>query len=324
MLRITHEQENIRAALRFGLGGGPGGDQREVDIADAELGLRLAIATGTFWMLSGAREGSAWLDRAITVAAPLPPKIQAKAYYWSGVLLEEQHRPGEAEKCLDQSLVRFRQLGDRTWQARVLNSLGVVIRSRGELARARDLLLESLEIRRDVGPPDRLAAVLSNLGVIAIDEGDLPAAREHLEASLAIDRANGNLDGVATGLGNLASAALREGQTAEAERLIGESLRLFLRVGDVLGIADDLEHAAEAASARGHELQAATLIGAVHALRTSEGLTMPVVEAERYQSMVHRVREALGGEAFEQAYSAGSKMDRESAVGMALAGLTST
>ena len=321
MLRITHEQENIRAALRFGLGGSAGGDQREVDTADLELGLRLAIAMGTFWMLGGAREGSAWLDRAITVAAPLPPKLQAKAYYWSGVLLEEQHRPSEAEKCLDQSLARFRQLEDRPWQARVLNSLGVVIRSRGELPRARQLLLESLEIRREVGPPERLAAVLSNLGVIAIDEGDLPGAREHLEASLAIDRANGNLDGIAAGLGNLASVALREGQTAEAERLIGESLRLFSRVGDVLGIADDLEHAAEAASHRDDEVRAATLIGAVEALRRAEGLTMAAVEADHYQAVVGRIREVLGSEAFDRAYSAGSEMSRESAIANALSGL---
>jgi predicted ATPase/class 3 adenylate cyclase len=321
MLHITHEQENIRAALRFGLRGASDAGDPAVEPSDAELGLRLAIGMGPFWMLSGAREGSAWLERAISVAEALSPRIQAKAFYWSGVLLEEQHRPGEAETCLDQSLVRFRQLADGPWQARVLNSLGVVVRSRGELARARELLLESLEIRREVGPAERLAAVLSNLGVVATDAGDLPAAREHLEASLAIDRANGNLDGIATGLGNLASVALRDSHVEEAERLIGESLQLFSRVGDVLGIADDLEHAAEAASQRGDHQRAATLIGAVESLRNAEGLQMPAVEADRYRSIVERVRNGLGSEAFARAYETGCGLDREAAIALALAGL---
>ena len=55
MLRITHEQENIRAALRFGLGGGPAVDR--LDGSNADLGLRLAIAMGTFWMLNAGLAG---------------------------------------------------------------------------------------------------------------------------------------------------------------------------------------------------------------------------------------------------------------------------
>jgi predicted ATPase/class 3 adenylate cyclase len=315
-LRLLDEQDNLRAALRYALGT-DAGDSAEA----ADIGLRLAIALGRFWTLNAAREGTAWLERAIAVASGADLLTQGELYFWSGVLLDEQFRGDEAERCLNEALTRFRELDDEHWQARVLNSLGVVARSKGELARARELLSRSLALRQSIGPEERLAAVLSNLGVVAADEGRLDEAQGHLEASLEIDRRMDNLDGIATGVGNLGGVALRMGRLDDGERLIAESLRLFARVGDVLGITDDLEHAAEAAAQRGRHEQAARLLGAVETIRRSEGLRMPKVDLSRYRGIADGVRDALGSEAYAAAYNSGCSLTRDAAVEEAIAGL---
>ena len=315
-LRLVDEQDNLRAALRYTLG------SAAADAAKApDVGVQLAIALGRFWALNAAREGSAWFERAIAASANADLMTQGQLHFWFGVLLDEQARGPQAEQVLAESLRRFRDLGDKPWQARVLNSLGVVARSQGDLARARELLSESLAIRREVGPEERLAAVLSNLGVVAADEGDLDEAKNYMEASLEIDRRMDNLDGIATGVGNLGDIALRAGALEEGERLTADSLRLFSRVGDVLGIADDIEHAAVAAAMRGHHERAARLLGAVETMRLKEGLRMPDIDIARYRTIADDVREVLGPEAFDTAYASGCGLNREAAVEEAIDGL---
>jgi predicted ATPase/class 3 adenylate cyclase len=315
-LRLIDEQENLRTALRYTLGTDAGHPAQAPDI-----GLALTIALGRFWTLNAAREGSVWLERAVAVAADADLLTQGQLYFWSGVLLDEQFRGDEAERCLQEALMRFRDLNDRHWQARVLNSLGVVARSKGELDRARNLLSQSLAIRREIGPEERLAAVLSNLGVVAADEGHLEDAKGFLEASLEIDRRTGNLDGIATGVGNLGGVAMRLGNLDEGERMIAESLRLFARVADVLGIADDLEHAAEAAALRSQHARAARLLGAVETIRLKEGLRMPEVDVKRYRAIADGIRDALGLDAYAKAYNSGCTLTRDTAVEEAIAGL---
>jgi tetratricopeptide (TPR) repeat protein len=320
-LRLAADQDNLRAALRFTLGGGPGAPQPGEEPADGELGLRLAIGLGPFWLLSGAREGSAWLERAIHVARAHSHQLQAKVYFWSGVLLDIQFREEEAERCLLESLARVRQFSDPPFEARLLNSLGVVARSRGELERAHDLLDESLALRTGMEGAPGVATVLNNLAVVAVDEGDLDAARGHLERALDLERVGGNLEGIATCLGNLASVALRGGDVRRARPLIAESLHNFVRIGDRLGIAEDLEHAADAASQLGQPDRAAQLFGAAETMRASEGLYRTDVDAAHYRELVDRVRGELGQAAYAQAFTAGCAMSRDAAISAALADL---
>jgi predicted ATPase/class 3 adenylate cyclase len=320
-LRLAADQDNLRSALRFTLGGGPGAPQPGEEAADRELGLRLGIGLGPFWLLSGAREGSAWLERAIHVARTESAQLQAKVYFWSGVLLDIQFREEEAERCLLESLARVRQFSDPPFEARLLNSLGVVARSRGELERAHDLLDESLALRAEMEGAPGVATVLNNLAVVAVDEGDLDAARGHLERALELERKGGNLEGIATCLGNLASVALRGGDVQRARPLIAESLHNFARIGDRLGIAEDLEHAADAASQLGQPARAARLFGAAETMRASEGLRMTDVDAAHYRELVDRVRGVLGQAAYAEAFTVGCAMSRDAAIAAALADL---
>ena len=318
-LRLAADQENLRAALRFTLS--PGATPEE-----ARTGLALASALGPYWMIAAPREGSQWLEQAIERFAAVKERdaaLEGRISFYCGALLEAQGRAGEAEAHLEAGLASFRAVGDRRWQARLLNSLGAVARAHGERARARELLGESLGLATELGVEGQLAAVLSNLGLVDVDEGDLDAARDHFRQSLEADRRSGNQDGIATGMTNLADVALRAGDIVGAEALVAESLPLFLRLGDLLGVAGDLEHAAEAAAARGNHLRAARLTGSAEALRRQEGLEMAMVEADRYRAIVAGVRAALGEAAFDEAYRAGSLLGHEAAVREALDGLGS-
>ena len=103
-------------------------------------GLSLAAALGRHWWLRGhLRDGAAWLDRALAAAGPDHPDV-AQAEYWAGVLHEGAGDDARAADLLWASHARLVAAGDRRGEARTLNSLGVVARSRDDLPEARALL----------------------------------------------------------------------------------------------------------------------------------------------------------------------------------------
>ena len=107
--------------------------------------------------------------------------MQATLRFRAGVLYDQEGRDGEAVASLTTAMELFQQVGDRTGEARAVNSLGVVARGRGELDRARSYLQASLALRDELGWG--ISTTLNNLGLVAMDAGDQDAARDHSSAS---------------------------------------------------------------------------------------------------------------------------------------------
>src|SRR5262249_27224669 len=103
--RLGREQENLRAALRWGC------DQK-----DGNVILRLTGALGQYWFLRGQwSEGRRWLEEALALTphaeGTLP--LRAKALYAAAKLILYQDGPAQARTLCEGSVALYRELGDQ-------------------------------------------------------------------------------------------------------------------------------------------------------------------------------------------------------------------
>jgi predicted ATPase/class 3 adenylate cyclase len=275
--RLETEHDNLRAALGWSLetqAADPAGDPER-----AVIGLRLAQALAWFWYRHGhATEGRRWLGRAIDLAADDGGAPLAKLGHWLGMLLVQQ---GEMEAGLglfERSLAIWRDLGDRTQQARELTSLGGTYRLRGDLDTARSLLEEGVALCREAGSEIWLANALTVLGGVESSAGNFDRATQMLQESLLINRKHGNTLGAALGQQSVAMNCLLAGRAREARDVLSGILGYIVSSGDTEWLIDALEVSAAIAAELGDCPRAARLNGAAQAVRQLAG--MPGTEAD--------------------------------------------
>jgi tetratricopeptide (TPR) repeat protein len=146
-----------------------------------------------------------------------------------------------AEEVLDRGAAKVRELGGSpVVQARVLDAIGNVYRSRGDKGRAEPLLLEALDLRRKTFGEDHIdvAASHHNLGRLWHENGDYVGARAAYERALAVQRRLAP-DGpeVTQSLQDLAWLLGEMEEGAETERLFREALDRRRAAGDRRGEA---------------------------------------------------------------------------------------
>jgi tetratricopeptide (TPR) repeat protein len=71
-----------------------------------------------------------------------------------GDVRREQGRLEEAADCLERSLATFRDLGHRPWEARALNSLGLLLAAKGDPTAACQAWRSALAIFRELDMPE--------------------------------------------------------------------------------------------------------------------------------------------------------------------------
>lgn len=241
--RLKGEHDNLRAALGW--------------LADANPGtqLRLTSRLWRFWELHGdLAEGRAWLEGALARTegdAGVDPALRARSLLGAGYLARDQGDATAARARCEQSLLLFREAGDRWGIGSALRSLGVLAQSQGELARARELFEETLAIFREIGHTLGIGWTLRNLGAVAHLRGDPAAAVACYEESLAVLRQLSDRPGTARVLGSLGILARLRGEAARSRALLEESLALMESAGDVRGTCMALAALASLARMRG-------------------------------------------------------------------------
>ena len=161
--RLEAEHNNLRAALSWSLDTQPAGPAADAERVAA--GLRLAQSLASFWYRHGhATEGRRWLPRAIDLAAEDGGAPLARLSHGLGMLLVQQSEFEEGLGLFERSLAIWRDLGDRTQQARELTSLGGAYRLLGDLDTARSLLEDGVALGRESGSETWLANALTVLG----------------------------------------------------------------------------------------------------------------------------------------------------------------
>jgi predicted ATPase/DNA-binding XRE family transcriptional regulator len=231
-----------------------------------------------------------------------------------GTVAFQQGEHGRSAALHDEALALRRACGDRRGIASSLNNLGVVAQTASDYGRAARCFEESLHLYRELDAPRGIAIALSNLGYAAWHQGAYARAAALTEESLTLRRALGDREGIAISLSNLGEIACLQGEPARAAALQAESLALFQELSATWGILYSLQRLALAGQTPRCEYHAARLSGALVALRETLGLPMPQDEHARVDSALAALRVALGGDAFEAAWSEGRAMSLDQAI----------
>jgi predicted ATPase/transcriptional regulator with XRE-family HTH domain len=322
---LQHEQDNLRAALRWAIASG-----------QAQAGLRLAVALFPLWYVRGSyAEGRAWLADVLALGADRPSARRARALSWDGHLAYAQGDFATAEARLGESLAIARAIDDRLEGCLAIYILGHVARDRGDLARARARYEQALRIAVALGnrllegfAHEGLASVAERQGDVAgaaaeaaqalrlhrefghtwdaahtldrrvaAGQGDPVAVRQLLERSLVLQRALEHRQGLGESLLALARRAYAEGDVARASRSYAEGLRLAQELGDRVLLLRNLEGVAAVLALIGPEA-AARAAGAAAALREQLGADFFPDERERLERGLAPARERLGADRF--------------------------
>jgi predicted ATPase/DNA-binding XRE family transcriptional regulator len=306
--RLEREHDNLRGALNWAL------KSRE-----AELGLRLGGALSRFWEVHAHfAEGSSWLDSLLKLHQEALPSARAKALLGAGVLMRLRGDYQRATALAEESLVVWREQGDRDGMAQALNALGTIAADHGEFARATALFESTLELRRELGHPSRIALALHNLGSVAQDAGDSGRAAALLDQSAALFREADDDWGVALAMENRGNVARSVGDVEQAATMYRDGLVLFRKLGDHRGTVACLEGLAAVAAQLGAGERAARFFGIAEALRARIGAPLAPVARVKLEAALEPARAMLGVAAFEAARTAGRTSDPKQAIDDAL------
>jgi len=349
LARLDAEQDNFRAALRWGM-----------SAADPAPTLDLIWLLQIYWVWRGNfSEGQRWFDEAMARATDAAPSVnRARALARWGEIAEVMGEYGTARSRYEQSLAVGRAIGDPTRIGTALLALGEVALAQGDLGRARPLLDDSLVEYRKAGDRERARWPLDAMAALALAEGDLVEAARLLELSLSearelgnelgVGEANRNLARVARARGDLVTARSRCEEALGFARRLGErslegdglttlshleldlgeaqraldaarsALRVEEETGRRLGMLEALEAAAAAMVTAGRPRPGARLYGAAAALRERLGTPALPPESTRHQRQREQARAELGEQRFASEWGRGRALSWEEATSLAL------
>jgi predicted ATPase/class 3 adenylate cyclase/DNA-binding CsgD family transcriptional regulator len=222
--RLGREQDNLRAALRWGF------EHHEVGFV-----LRLTGALWQYWSLRVQwSEGRRWLEEALMVASKVKvdQALQAKALCAAANLIRYQFDLGRARTLCEQSVVLYRALGDREGLLTALHQLSRILDWQGDDESLRALLPEIFALAEELPDvPIKAQVYAYSAGMEAIGISSLNVAR-YLAESERIFRALDSPAGLAFTLLEQASLASAQGDEARAQALRDEAEHLAAEVED--------------------------------------------------------------------------------------------
>jgi predicted ATPase/DNA-binding NarL/FixJ family response regulator len=301
------EIDNVRSVLR-----------RCLNHSDFQRGLDLASSLGWYWMTRATTEGVQWLNELLA-AGPATPEVQARAYFFRGVLAVLQSDPIAARPALERAGAAARETGQLALLSHSLSMASVAENMAGDRASARRLLDEA-QVVVTTGLDD-LPAVLSLLQARALNgffEGDLDAVRSAASEGARLSRAAGDLYRLEMMLINLGLAALITGDLGESKPLYTEALRIAQQIDDRVAEYSSLDALGCHAASSGQARLAAQLLGAAEAVRTGAGASVIAIHAPLLAQAAESAIAALGASRFESEFRAGTRLSRSVAIRLAL------
>ncbi len=153
--RLGREQDNLRAALRWGF-----------ESHEAEFILRLVSALWQYWFLRGQwSEGRRWLEEALSMAsnADVNMALRAKALYAAAGLIRYQYDFARARTLCEQSVTLYRALGDKQGLLTALHQLCRILDYQGD-DDGHLIQQDEGDDGKDDGPQDRIEDVRDQRG----------------------------------------------------------------------------------------------------------------------------------------------------------------
>jgi predicted ATPase/DNA-binding CsgD family transcriptional regulator/transcriptional regulator with XRE-family HTH domain len=269
VLRLEHEHDNLRTALRWLL------DQDAE--ADREAALRLAGALGWFWLTRGYyTEGGHWLEEALAHAPQGEsdsPETRARALLVAGALLVLRGEFAQAQAALGEALTLAEQWREPAAAAMAFTNLGIGAVFTGETAEGTRLLQEAQRRWTALGARAGLGQTLFYLGLAAEASGDVEGATTYYAAALEELVAAGDAQYAGIVCCFLGVVEWRREMLPSAV----ERIRVAVQTSTALRDRFLLSFAAQAAvafgEARAEPAQWAYLLGAADSLKQATGAT---------------------------------------------------
>jgi DNA-binding CsgD family transcriptional regulator len=170
--------------------------------------------------------------------------------------------------------------------------------------------------RLSVQPALNLVSTINPTAAVALAQGDVIEARRRADEGVA--QAVGG--GMAMALTTRARIAVAQGESEQAERDAREALAVAAATDAHLATPDALECLAGVVGAAGAHIEAARLYGAADAVRQNTGIVRFKVYDDGYATSVDAVRDALGHNDFNGAWSDGGSLSTLEAIAYARRG----
>jgi predicted ATPase/DNA-binding SARP family transcriptional activator len=220
LARLYADTDNLRAALAWSF---------ERDVA---RGLELATALYRPWLMHGhVEELISWFERAPAHPNAVDKLTRAAALRAFGEALRFNDQPGRARQVLNESLVLFREVGDRSGEAFVLNVLGGVSWAQGSLPQAIDHGEAALTVYREESDRPGVARSLHLLGGYLRDAGKFKRGEAAFEEALKMFTELGDRSAAAAAIHGLGDLALDTGDSEQAAWRYREALETEIEFG---------------------------------------------------------------------------------------------
>lgn len=306
--RVEAEEDNLRAALSW-----------FADIGDEESVLRMAGALWWYWqMLGRLTEGQRWLVRVRHAGSEIPAMVRAKALLGASGLTSTAGDPKTGDDLAAAAHALYLANGDQhgAGQAVWLRSLAATYAGRlDDAVTYAETAVQAFEALDD---PLWIAWTENRLGIAAADAGDLQRAEACYVAATAGLRRLHHHSGQAIMLANLALLVNEQHDSARAVALFRESIRYaetrhisFYMVDALVGLVDSAADQLDPALA-------ARILGVVDRERATAGYAQSHQTREVLRRAGTRTREALGPDAFREAWESSQTMTLSEAIGAAM------
>jgi predicted ATPase/DNA-binding CsgD family transcriptional regulator len=308
--RLNTEQDNVRGAMVWLLGKG-----------ESQTVARIGWALWLFWWMHGHfTEGRRWMEEALAKGVSMPASFRAKALFVAGTMADGQADRRSAEPVLEESLMLFRELGDKLGSALALSGAGLVAVGQGRHERGVALFHEAVDLFLEIGERWGASVTLSFLAVGWFGRGDLIRAKRLAERGLELAREIGSAEAICVACHAGTMAAQAEGDHERARGLLQEGLVLAAEAGNETNVAYCLEGLAASAASEGKLERAAGLWGAAEALLEKIEVAAYIYAPDRsvYRGQVRAARTRLDEAAWQAAWAEGRAMPPERAIEYAL------
>nr|WP_228046308.1 LuxR C-terminal-related transcriptional regulator [Saccharopolyspora sp. HNM0983] len=308
--RLSSDLGNLRVALRTAIS----------DRSTAAQAMRMTIDLGQYWGIRGLNgEARHWLDAALTIApSDAVERVGAlRVNAWFALL---QGDLAKARPLLEQATVLATQRADEIERTKLAVVRGLVSMFVGEPQQGVSVLEEALAKARKFELRTAEMFALFALGLLRNQLGDPQAGRDLLGECIRITGELGEQFWRSYALWAAAQIDLESGDLDRAERQAKKALRTQVQLSNRLAIAFDLDVLAWIAEAQGRHERAARLFGCASAAweMVRAAPTGFAGYAERHAAHERRVRQAIGEEAFEDAFERGRELTQHQAADLAL------
>lgn len=189
---------------------------------------------------------------------------------------------------------------------------------KGDTQAGRRLSEEALAVARELGEESDQSTPLHMLAATARIERNFGLARQFYRENLELNRRLRRLGQVSIELVNLGAINVLDGDTSLAEPSIREGLTMACEMKNHYLVPYGLIWMGRVALALGDARRAATLLAAGRAQLLAAGLELDPDEAPEFESGKEAARAAMDKSEFSTAWSKGTEMTLDAAVGFAL------